>query len=92
MKCNMAVVDLLRTMGKRKHTAAAQMALAWLLAQKPWIVPIPGFDKTKYLDENVGAIEIELTSDDLREIEEAYSKIPVQGNRLSDAHMALIDR
>lgn len=92
MKANMALVDVLRTMGERKNVTPAQMALAWLLAQKPWIVPIPGMDKTQYLDENIEAAEIEFTPGDLREIEAAYSKIPVQGNRLSDAHTALIER
>jgi aryl-alcohol dehydrogenase-like predicted oxidoreductase len=92
MKANMAVVDLLRTIGARKNATPAQIALAWLLAQKPFIVPIPGTRSTKHLDENIRAAEIELTSDDLREIEQAWSKLPVQGNRLSDEHMAMIDR
>ncbi len=92
MEADMAVVELLRTIGARKNATPAQIALAWLLAQKPFIVPIPGMDSTKYLDENIAATEIELTSDDLREIEAAYSKIPVQGARLSEVHMSFIDR
>jgi aryl-alcohol dehydrogenase-like predicted oxidoreductase len=92
MKANMAVVDLLRTIGARKNATPAQIALAWLLAQKPYTVPIPGMDSTKYLDENIRSTEIELTADDLRQIEDAYSKIPIQGARLSDVHMSFIDR
>lgn len=92
MKANMAVVHLLRSIGTSKNATPAQMALAWLLAQKPYIVPIPGMDSTKYLDENIGSTEILLTSDELRQIEEAYSKIPVQGDRLSEVHMSFVDR
>jgi aryl-alcohol dehydrogenase-like predicted oxidoreductase len=80
-KANQALVDLLREIAKRKKATPAQIALAWLLAQKPWIVPIPGTTKLKRLEENIGAASIELTSDDLREIETAASKIKVQGAR-----------
>jgi len=80
-KANRALVDLLGEIAKRKHATPAQIALAWLLAQKPWIVPIPGTTKQKRLEENVGAVEIELTRDDLREIESAASQIEVQGAR-----------
>ena len=80
-KANRALVDLLGEIAKRKNATPAQIALAWLLAQKPWIVPIPGTTKLKRLDENVGAVEIELTRDDLREIESAASRIEVQGAR-----------
>ena len=80
-KANQALVDLLGDIAKRKKATSAQIALAWLLAQKPWIVPIPGTTKLKRLEENIGAAEIELTSDDLREIESAASKIKVQGAR-----------
>src|SRR6266513_704519 len=80
-KANRALVDLLGEIAKRKNATPAQIALAWLLAQKPWIVPIPGTTKLKRLEENVGAVEIEITSDDLREIETAASKINVQGAR-----------
>ena len=80
-KANQALVDLLGRIGKRKKATPAQMALAWLLAQKPWIVPIPGTRKLERLDENVGAVAVELTSDDLREINSAASKITVQGAR-----------
>ena len=80
-KANQALVDLLGEIAKRKKATPAQIALAWLLAQKPWIVPIPGTTKLKRLEENIGAAEIELTSDDLREIESATSKINVKGAR-----------
>jgi aryl-alcohol dehydrogenase-like predicted oxidoreductase len=80
-KANQALVDLLGEIAKRKNATPAQVALAWLLSQKPWIVPIPGTTKLKRLEENLGAIEIELTRDDLREIEGAASQIEVQGAR-----------
>lgn len=92
MKANMAVVDLLRTIGARKNATPAQIALAWLLAQKPFIVPIPGIGSTKHLDENIASAEIELTTADLREIQDAYARIPVQGDRLSEVHMSFIDK
>ena len=81
MKANQALIDLLDTIGKRKKATPAQIALAWLLAQKPWIVPIPGTTKLHRLDENIGAIEVKLTPDDLREIDSAASKIKVEGAR-----------
>ncbi len=80
-KANQALVDLLAKIGQRKKATPAQIALAWLLAQKPWIVPIPGTTKLTRLEENIGAAAIELTPDDLREIESAASKIAVQGAR-----------
>jgi len=80
-KSNQALVDLLGAIAERKKSTPAQIALAWLLAQKPWIVPIPGTTKLKRLEENIGAAAIELTPDDLREIESAASKIKVQGAR-----------
>jgi aryl-alcohol dehydrogenase-like predicted oxidoreductase len=80
-KANQALVDLLRSIGERKNATPAQLALAWLLAQKPWIVPIPGTTKLNRLEENIGAVSVELTSDDLREIDSAASKIEVQGAR-----------
>ena len=80
-KANQALVDLLGEIATRKKATPAQIALAWLLAQKPWIVPIPGTTKLKRLEENVGAAEIELTRDDLSEIERAASQIEVQGAR-----------
>ena len=83
-KANQALVDLLRTMGERKNATPAQVALAWLLAQKPWIVPIPGTTKLARLDENIRSASLELTSSDLRDIESAASKITVQGARYPD--------
>ncbi len=81
LKSNQALIDLLGTIGKRKKATPAQVALAWLLAQKPWIVPIPGTTKLHRLDENIGAVSVELTPDDLRDIESAASRITVQGAR-----------
>jgi len=81
LKANQAVVDLLGSIAKEKEATPAQIALAWLLAQKPWIVPIPGTTKLSRLDENIGSVEIKLTSDDLREIDSAASKITVEGDR-----------
>ena len=81
MKANQALVDLLGKIAQRKKATPAQIALAWLLAQKPWIVPIPGTTKLARLDENIGSVAVELTPDDLREIETAASKITVEGNR-----------
>jgi aryl-alcohol dehydrogenase-like predicted oxidoreductase len=83
-KANQALVDLLGRIGARKTATPAQIALAWLLAQKPWIVPIPGTTKLHRLEENIGAASIVLTSDDLQEIESAASKIAVQGARYPD--------
>jgi aryl-alcohol dehydrogenase-like predicted oxidoreductase len=80
-KANQALVDLLVSIGARKHATPARIALAWLLAQKPWIVPIPGTRKLERLEENIGAASIELTAGDLREIESAAAKITVQGDR-----------
>ena len=84
-KANQALVDLLRQMGERKQATPAQIALAWLLAQKPWIVPIPGTTKLARLDENLGALSIELTPDDLGQIDGAAAKITVQGARYPEA-------
>jgi aryl-alcohol dehydrogenase-like predicted oxidoreductase len=81
IKANRAVVELLEKIGAQKEATPAQIALAWLLAQKPWIVPIPGSRKLERLDENNGAVNIELTANDLREIENAMSQITVIGDR-----------
>ena len=81
MKANQALVDLLGRIAAEKNATPAQIALGWLLAQKPWIVPIPGTTKLERLDENIGAVAVELTADDLREIESAASKITVEGAR-----------
>lgn len=81
MKANLAFVDLLSTIAKQKNATPAQIALAWLLAQNPWIVPIPGTTKLSRLEENIGAVSIELTPGDLADIESAAAKITVEGNR-----------
>jgi aryl-alcohol dehydrogenase-like predicted oxidoreductase len=81
LKANQALVDLLSSIGQRKKATPAQIALAWLLAQKPWIVPIPGTTKLTRLDENIGSLWVELTPGDLRDINDAASKITVQGAR-----------
>ena len=84
-KANQAVVDLLSQIARRKNATPAQIALAWLLAHKPWIVPIPGTTKIHRLEENIGSASVELTSDDLDEINVAASKIPIQGERLPES-------
>jgi aryl-alcohol dehydrogenase-like predicted oxidoreductase len=91
-KANQAVVDLLSAMAKRKKATPGQIALAWLLAQKPWIVPIPGTTKLHRLEENLGAAAVELTPDDLREIDSAASKIKVQGARYPEAMQKMVSR
>jgi aryl-alcohol dehydrogenase-like predicted oxidoreductase len=85
MQANEALVDIIRSVAGRKGTTPAQIALAWLLAQKPWIVPIPGTTKLARLEENLGSVGVELAADELREIGEAASKIELQGARLPQA-------
>jgi len=92
LKANQALIDLLGRIAERKKATPAQIALAWLLAQKPWIVPIPGTTKLKRLEENIGAVEIELTLDDLREIETASSGIKVEGARYPETLEAMTGR
>ena len=91
-KANRAFVELLANVAERKQATAAQIALAWLLAQKPWIVPIPGTTKLERLDENIAAANVELTSDDLHEIDSAASQITPQGARYSESAQRMIDR
>jgi aryl-alcohol dehydrogenase-like predicted oxidoreductase len=91
-KANQAVVDLLTAVASRKKATVAQVALGWLLAQKPWIVPIPGTTKLHRLEENLGAAEIDLTPEDVREIERAFERITVQGARLPEAVLAMTDK
>jgi aryl-alcohol dehydrogenase-like predicted oxidoreductase len=86
---NMALVDLLKRVAAEKGASPAQIALAWLLAQKPWIVPIPGTTKLHRLEENLGSVNVTLTSADLKEIEESASKFPVRGERLPEAVLKL---
>jgi aryl-alcohol dehydrogenase-like predicted oxidoreductase len=89
---NLALVNLLKRIAERKRVTTAQIALAWLLAQKPWIVPIPGTRKLERIDENLGAAAVQLTPDDLREIEDAAAKITIQGARLPEAILQYSNR
>jgi aryl-alcohol dehydrogenase-like predicted oxidoreductase len=89
---NMPVVDLLKRFSEKKNATPAQIALAWLLAQKPWIVPIPGTRSVDHLKENSGAIEIYLTPEDLREIESAFSEVRVHGGRMNEEQMRIVDQ
>lgn len=92
LTANKALVELLERIAKRKNATPAQIALAWLLAQKKWIVPIPGTTKLHRLEENIGAVDVEITIEDLKEIEEASSKIKIQGERYSENSQRMIDR
>jgi aryl-alcohol dehydrogenase-like predicted oxidoreductase len=91
-KANRALVELLESIAARKHATAAQLALAWLLARKPWIVPIPGTTKLQRLEENLGAAALELSADDLREIDSATREITVQGARYSEHLQRMVGR
>ncbi len=86
------MVDLLSRLAKERNATSAQIALAWLLAQKPWIVPIPGTTKLHRLEENLASVEITLSTDDLKEINEAVSKVEVQGVRYNEQGQKMIDR
>jgi aryl-alcohol dehydrogenase-like predicted oxidoreductase len=92
IEANLALVDLITSVAERKTATVGQVALAWLLAQKPWIVPIPGTRRIERLEENVGAADVTLTSDDLAEIEQAASAIQVHGERYPAHLQQLIDR
>jgi aryl-alcohol dehydrogenase-like predicted oxidoreductase len=92
LKANLALVDLLRAWGRRKEATPAQIALAWLIAQKPWIVPIPGTTNPQHLEENLGAIAVKFTAEELRELNAAASRIVVQGARLPQASLELTRR
>jgi aryl-alcohol dehydrogenase-like predicted oxidoreductase len=89
---NQAVVDLIGEFARQKNATPAQIALAWLLAKKPWIVPIPGTTKLQRLQENIGAVNVHLSPDDLRELETTASKLPVQGARYPDELQKLVGR
>jgi aryl-alcohol dehydrogenase-like predicted oxidoreductase len=91
-KANQALVDLIGKVAARKNATPAQIALAWVLAQKPWIVPIPGTTKLHRLKENIGAVDVELTPDDLREIDSATTQITVQGARYPENLQRLVGR
>ena len=91
-KANQAFVQLIGEIASRKGLTRAQIALAWVLAQKPWIVPIPGTTKLQRVDENIAAAEVELSADDLREIEGALSRAPIEGARYPEKLQKLVDR
>jgi aryl-alcohol dehydrogenase-like predicted oxidoreductase len=91
-KANLALVELVRGITAKKNATPAQVALAWVLAQKPWIVPIPGTTKLHRLEENLGAIAVELTPDDLSEIQRATAQVTVQGHRYAEGSQRMIDR
>jgi aryl-alcohol dehydrogenase-like predicted oxidoreductase len=91
-KANQALVDLIGAFAAKKNATSAQIALAWLLAQKPWIVPIPGTTKLERLEENIGAVDVELTPDDLREFDASTAKIPVYGDRYPTALEEMTNR
>jgi aryl-alcohol dehydrogenase-like predicted oxidoreductase len=91
-QANLELVDLVKSVAERKQATVGQVALAWLLAQKPWIVPIPGTRRLTRLDENLGAAELELTPDDLTELDEASRSVQVQGDRYPEAMQKMIDR
>lgn len=89
MKANMPVVEMLRSFAKKKNANPVQIALAWLLAQKPWVVPIPGMDKAEYIDDNLKSVDLELTAEDLSEIDDELSKINIQGARLDEGLLSM---
>ncbi len=91
-KANMALVDLIKPVAERKGATPAQVALAWLLAQKPWIVPIPGTTKLHRLDENLGALNVELTENDVKQINGAASNLTIEGARLPEAALKMTGR
>lgn len=92
LKANQALVDMVTEIASQKQTTPAQIALAWLLAQKPWIAPIPGTTKLERLNENIGSVSVELTAEDLQTIREAVSKIEIVGERYQPANAKMIDR
>jgi aryl-alcohol dehydrogenase-like predicted oxidoreductase len=91
-KANMTLVELLKGVAEHKGATPAQVALAWLLAQKPWIVPIPGTTKPHRLKENLGAVNVELTEADLEQIDEASSRLKLEGDRLPEAMLKMTGR
>ena len=92
LAANMPVIDLLRQVAERENATPAQVALAWLLAQKPWIVPIPGTRNMDHLNENLGAINVQLSPADLGEIETAFSQSKVHGGRMNEMQMQIVDQ
>ena len=88
-KANMALVEIVKSVAERKGATPAQVALAWLLAQKPWIVPIPGTTKLHRMEENLGAVDVTLTAEELQKLAAALAKIEVQGERLPEAALKM---
>jgi aryl-alcohol dehydrogenase-like predicted oxidoreductase len=91
MAANRSVVEILEGVGRRKQAKPGQVALAWLLARKPWIVPIPGTTKIEHLEENLGALQVDLSAADVREIDTGFAGLTIQGARSSEAVLTLID-
>jgi aryl-alcohol dehydrogenase-like predicted oxidoreductase len=92
LRANLALVDLITKVAERKHATVGQVALAWLLAQQPWIVPIPGTRRLERLDENLGAADLDLTAADLAELDDASASVQVQGERYPEDMQKMIDR
>ena len=92
LQANLALVDLVTEVAQRKNATIGQVALAWLLAQKPWIVPIPGTRRLERLDENLGSADLRLTHADLKELDRASASVQVQGDRYPEAMQRMIDR
>jgi aryl-alcohol dehydrogenase-like predicted oxidoreductase len=92
LQANLALVDLVKAVAERKHATPGQVALAWLLAQKPWIAPIPGTRRLERLDENIAAAQLQLTAEDRAELDSATASVPVQGARYPEAMQRMIDR
>ena len=92
LEANLALVDLVTKVAERKNATVGQVALAWLLAQKPWIVPIPGTRRLERLDENLGSVDLDLTLDDLAELDNATVTVQVQGDRYPEALLTMIGR
>jgi aryl-alcohol dehydrogenase-like predicted oxidoreductase len=92
LRANRAVVDVLRQFAQKKNATPSQVALAWLLAHKPWIVPIPGTRRRQHLNENLGSLRIRLSPADLRELEAAYARLTVHGGRMNEAQMRIVDQ
>lgn len=92
MVANMPVVDMLRAIAAKRHATPVQVALAWLLAQKPWIVPIPGMDKVEYIEDNIKSVDLALTAEDLQEIEQKLSRISIQGARLDEGLLNMSEK
>jgi aryl-alcohol dehydrogenase-like predicted oxidoreductase len=92
LAANAPIVGVLRRFANEKYSTPAQIALAWLMAQKPWIVPIPGTRNINHLNENLGAIDVHLTSKDLSEIDAAFSKVKVHGGRMNEMQMRVVDQ